>query len=100
MLAAEVDFYLKGYDPNKIIELLQEYYKGEPFERFNSDKLDISTPAWFNKEIFIKLYLPGEGRDLDNTHPYPYISIQVRYDQDLKKRVVFDQEQVENYHRN
>ncbi|MCC5831684.1 MAG: hypothetical protein JJU12_01385 [Chlamydiales bacterium] len=100
MLGAEVDFYVEGMEeePEKIINLLMAYYKNEePFLRYNREGLNISTPPWYNKEIFIKLYLSHEGRDFDNQHPYPYIGIQVRYDRDEKARVVFTQEQAQNY---
>jgi hypothetical protein len=100
MLGAEVDFYVEGMEeePEKIIDLLMAYYKNsEPFQRYSSEGLNVSTPPWYNKEIFIKLYLPEEGRDFDNQHPYPYIAIQVRYDPGANARVVFTQEQAQNY---
>lgn len=100
MLGAEVDFYVEGmeHEPETIIELLMTYYKDEePFQRYKREGLNVSTPPWYNKEIFIKLYLPHEGRDFDNQHPYPYIGIQVRYDRDEHKRVVFTHEQAQNY---
>jgi len=98
MLGAEVDFYVEGMEEEteKIIELLMAYYK-EPFERYKREGLNVSTPPWYNKEVFIKLYLPEEGRNPDNPHPYPYIGVQVRFDQEEKKRVVFSQEQAQNY---
>ncbi len=97
MLGAEVDFYVEGLEkePEKIVALLQEHCP-DPFSRYEKG-LNVSTPAWYNKEIFIKLYKESEGRDFDNQHTYPYLSIQVRYDRDLQKRVVFDEQQVENY---
>ena len=112
MLGAEVDFYVVGMEqePEKIISLVQQFYsetdpyKGdkafEEFSRFHRQGLNVSTPPWHNKEIFIKLYLKAEGRDFDNQHPYPYIGIQVRYDRDAKKQVVFEQGQTQNFLRN
>ena len=103
MLGAEVDFYVEGIEenPEEIIELLKAYYKEdneyEAFMRYEREGLNISTPPWYNKEIFIKLYLPDEGRDYDNQHPYPYIGMQLRYDREEKKRVVFTQAQAQNY---
>lgn len=112
MIGAEVDFYVEGMEdqPEKIISLLQAYYAKTPpfkgdkaykeFLRFHRDKVNVSTPPWFNKEIFIKLYLKDEGRDFDNQHPYPYIGVQVRYDRELQKPVIFDQKQTQNFFRN
>jgi hypothetical protein len=54
----------------------------------NKGESDVSTPPWYNKEILIKLYLKNEGRDFDNRHPYPYVSIQVRFDRELNEKVV------------
>lgn len=109
MLGAEVDFYVEGMEtePLAIIELLQKYYSETPpfsqdktyttFTRYEKEGLNVTTPPWYNKEIFIKLYREVEGRDLDNQHPYPYIGVQVRYDRELNQRVVFDQTQAQNY---
>lgn len=101
-IGAEVDFYVQDMEkrPMEIIQLLMDYfrqtppYKGireyEEFQRY--DKLDarVTTKPWYNKEIFIKYHSPSEGRNVDNRHPYPYISMQVRYDRDTKERVVYD----------
>lgn len=101
MIGAEVDFYVQGLEdyPSDIIELIFQFYKErkgyagnreyEIFNRYEKDSTDVSTMPWFNKEIFVKLYDRYEGRDFDNRHPYPYISIQVRYDRDTKERVVY-----------
>ncbi len=99
MLGAEVDFYVEGMEeqPEAIIKILMEYYPEEEFTRFKSEGLNISTPPWYNKEIFIKLYHPLEGRNHDNQHAYPYIGIQVRYDCEENKRIIFNQEQSQNY---
>lgn len=100
MLGAEVDFYMQGMEgkPEEIIRLLMEYYRETPlykgdkqyleFERLTKGVLNVSTPPWFNKEILIKLYRKEEGRDFDNRHPYPYISIQVRFDRESNEKVV------------
>ncbi len=107
MLGAEVDFYVQGMEqePLQIIDLIKEYYSNQPaeyqtFQRFEQGKLNVSTPPWMNKEIFIKLYLPHEGRNCENTHPYPYLGIQIRHDRDLNTKVTFDQKQSQNYLRN
>jgi hypothetical protein len=99
MLGAETSFYVQGFEhePEKIVELLMNYYQNPKytneytdFQRYMRDDVDVSTLPWYNKEIYIKLYLEGEGRDFDNRHPYPYIRIQVRYDRDEDKRVLFN----------
>ena len=100
MVGAEVDFYVAGFenDPESVIDLIFRFYREnalyrgqgqfELFKRFDSGDTDVSTAPWYNREVFIKLYMRGEGRDLDNDHPYPYISIQVIRDRDNKKRRV------------
>lgn len=103
MVGAEVDFYVEGMqeEPQEIINLLMSYYMGdkeyESFIRYERDGLNVSTSPWYNKEIFIKLYHDDEGRDFDNQHPYPYIGIQVRYDRENQRRVIFSQEEAQNY---
>ena len=103
MLGAEVDFYVEGMEehPEEDLELLMSYYEGDPdyeeFVRYSQEGLNVSTPPCYNKEVFIKLYLPDEGRDLDNQHPYPYLGILVRFDRELERRVTFSQEQTQNY---
>ncbi|MEZ5315115.1 MAG: hypothetical protein R3E91_02750 [Chlamydiales bacterium] len=103
MIGAEVDFYVEGMEENaqKVIALIMRYYQEkdpkEEFARYSCEKLNVSTPSWYNKEIFIKYYLAHEGRDFDNQHPYPYISIQMRYYEEDHTRVTFSQEQAENY---
>ncbi len=101
MIGAEVNFYVKDLEnqPELSIALLQEYffetaqYQGQndylQFTRWNRPENDVVTLPWCNKEIFIKLYQKHEGRNFDNSHSYPYISIQVRYDKDKKEKVIY-----------
>lgn len=101
MIGAEVDFYVQGYEyqPEIIIKYLLDYYKQSPsykgkeefqtFIRYDKGDLDVSTFPWYNKEIFIKLYKKNEGRDFDNRHPYPYISVQIRFDRDAGEKVTY-----------
>lgn len=101
-IGAEVDFYCETATPEKILSLIQEYYESYPveyreFKRFSNEKLNISTPAWYNHEIFIKLYLKEEGRDQDNQHSFSYLSIQMRYEGE--KRVHFSEELAQGYYR-
>lgn len=100
MIGAEVDFYLQGMEqrPEEVVNILMNYYHEmsiykadqhyQEFQRLKRGELNVSTSPWYNKEILIKLYLKNEGRDFDNRHPYPYISIQVRYDRELNEKVV------------
>jgi hypothetical protein len=113
LLAAEVDFYIQGMEqqPDKVVDLILAYYtdnekykseaKDYKFSRYEKlDKLNVSTAPWYNKEIFIKLYKKDEGRDLDNRHSYPYISLQVRYDFDLKEKINYTWDKAyHNFHR-
>lgn len=94
-IGAEVDFYLEGLEqePNRVVEWIQEYYRDQPsfgpFQRYEKSDTNVSTPPWFNQEVFIKLFKADEGRDSDNVHPYPYICIQVRRDRDRNCRVTY-----------
>jgi hypothetical protein len=101
MIGAEVSFYAQGLEekPEYLIQLIQAYYKEhslyaglkefQEFKRYEKPDVDVTTQPWLNKEIFIKLYKKNEGRNLDNRHPYPYISIQVRYDMETKEKVIY-----------
>ncbi len=104
-IGAEVSFYVVGAEeePLAIVEQLMAYYKKNKeyatFLRYEKET-DVSTPPWYNKEIYIKLYKAHEGRNLDNHHSYPYISIQVRHDRDLNQKVTYSWDQAtRNYHR-
>ena len=108
MIGAEVDFFVKGmeYKTTEIIELIFSFYREKKkylgkegyknFSRYNKNT-NVSTKPWFNKEIFLKLFLEKEGRDFDNKHPYPYISIAVRYDIDEKKNVMYSWKKANEY---
>lgn len=98
LIGAEVDFYVEGYEekPEKIVQLLMDFYQSKRyhkkkeyqiFSRYEK-KTNVTEKPWFNKEIFIKLYKASEGRNFDNRHPYSYLSVQVRYDCESKKRVL------------
>jgi hypothetical protein len=101
-IGAEVDFYVQGMEdrPQEIIGLLMQYYQETPtfshdkeyleFKRYDKPDARVKIQPWMNKEIYIKLYLQDEGRDRDNRHPYPYVSIQVRYDRMKKEKVLYD----------
>lgn len=112
MLGAEVDFYVQGMEnqPEKVVDLILAYYREQPkykglkdfeeFKRFDKETTNVSTFPWYNKEIFVKLVRKNEGRDGDNRHPYPYLTIQVRYDWDLKEKVTYSWDKAfRNFHR-
>lgn len=99
MIGAEVSFYVQGLEdrPEALVKLVQDYYLQDPqtrqdkkyteFKRYEKEDTDVSTPPWMNHEIFIKIFKKKEGRDFDNRHPYPYLSLQVRTDRDTGERV-------------
>ena len=93
LIGAEVDFYVEGFEqnPQAVLDTLFSYYK-EPMLR-TITLTEASTPSWYNKEVAITLFHALEGRDFDNDHPYPYISIQVRYDREANRTVQY------NWHR-
>lgn len=112
LIGAEVDFYIEGMEsqPEEVVEKVQQYYRDvdryrglkeyQEFKRYSVDKTNVSTSPWYNKEIFIKLVKKGEGRDFDNRHPYPYLTLQVRYDWDMKENVSYTWEKAfGNFHR-
>lgn len=103
-IGAEVDFYVEGLErhPEKIVEIILAFYREQPkykglkeyqeFKRYEKGEVNVSMLPWYNKEIFVKVFKETEGRDFDNQHSYPYLSIQVRYDWDLKERVAYSWE--------
>jgi len=108
MIGAAVDFYIEGLEfaPETALTLIQDFYKTEPryegqkyFQEFSRpEKLSNTvTPPWYNKEVFIKLFLPSEGRNQDNAHTFPYINIQVRYDFEKKEPLRFSEERAHNF---
>lgn len=112
MLGAEVDFYVQDMEfrPQSVVDLILTYYQVkqkytglkdfETFNRYEKEDRKVSTPPWYNKEIFIKLFQKDEGRDFDNRHPYPYVSIQVRYDWEDSTAVVYSWDKAfRNFHR-
>lgn len=105
MIGAEVSFYVQGLEqhPEQIVKILQNYYMIDPrykgnkeyeeFKRYEKSDTNVSTQPWYNKEIFIKLFEKKEGRNFDNRHPYPYLSIQVRHDRDTNEKVIYTWDQ-------
>jgi hypothetical protein len=107
-MGAEVSFYVQGLEenPESVIKLIQEYYKetskyqGQKdyleFQRYEKSDSNVATQPWFNKEIFIKLFKKKEGRNFDNRHPYPYVSLQVRHDFEKNEKVVYTWDKANN----
>jgi hypothetical protein len=97
-IGAEASFYVQGLEerPELIVQLLLDYYKENTdpelntFLRYEKSDTNVSIQPWYNKEIYIKLFKPDEGRNFDNRHPYPYVAVQVRYDNELKERVFYN----------
>ncbi len=101
MIGAEVDFYVQGLEdkPEYIIDLIQKYYLDtlvyngqkdyQQFLRWEKGNSDVITSPWYNKEIYVKIYRKNEGRNLDNLHTHPYVSIQVRYNKDNGEKVTY-----------
>lgn len=87
-IGAEVDFYVQGMEgsPLDVVQILIDSYKGqrglENFQKFEK--------SWQNKEICIKLRTSSEGRNGDNQHPYPYLSLQVRWDRQSLELVSYE----------
>ncbi len=108
VIGAEVDFYVDGMEsqPDALVNLIMEFYTNHPrykekkeyltFLRYEKET-STSTKPYYNKEICIKKFLPHEGRNQDNMHPYPYVSIQVRHDKDRNLPVSYTWAQAENY---
>jgi hypothetical protein len=100
-VGAEVDFYVQGMEDRaqEIVGLLMQYYRETPgyqadkeydFKRYEKADSGTEILPWMNKEIYIKFSQKTEGRDADNRHPYPYITLQVRYDKSKGERVLYD----------
>ena len=80
MIGAEVDFYVKDmeFETKKIISLIINYFQKDPLNR-------ISPTSWSNREIILIAHPPHQKRDKDNQHPYPYLTLEVKYDKENKK---------------
>lgn len=98
-IGAEVDFYVQGMEnkPLEVVSLILAYYQTHPkyksdkelntFKRYEKKDVNTALEPFMNKEIFVKVFSEKEGRNFDNRHLYPYLSIQVRYDLEKKERV-------------
>ncbi len=100
-IGAEVDFYVQGMEdrPLEIVALLIQYYQETPiyqnqkeylnFVRYEKPDAHVAMQPWMNKEVYIKLNQKGEGRNFDNQHPHPYLTIQVRFDREKGEKVIY-----------
>lgn len=105
LCGAACSFYVEGLEerPEVIVQKLQDYYRDSPkyqglkeYQTFTRDK----NGNWNNKEVSIHIYGKQEGRSFDNRHPYPYVSIAVRYDFERNEAVSASWEQAQsNYMR-
>ena len=101
LIGAEVSFYVQGLEdkPEQIIKLMQDYYLQDPFaqndkkytvfKRYEKNDTGVSIQPWMNHEVYLKIFKKHEGRDFDNRHPYPYISLQVRTNRTTGERVIY-----------
>ncbi|MDE3055916.1 MAG: hypothetical protein KGI80_04400 [Verrucomicrobiota bacterium] len=99
-IGAEVDFYVQGMEdqPLEIAGLIMQFFQETPpyaehperfaFQPYEGSRSTRIKP-WINKELFLKIVSPDEGRDGDNRHPYPYLCCQVRFDSLAKEPVVY-----------
>ncbi len=105
LIGGEVDFYIEGMEnqPETIVDLVMKYYLDQEtdpefqrFYRYDKGDSNVAIRPWYNKEIFIKIFQPHEGRDIDNQHEHSYISIQVSYDRKEKRREYYTWDQAFN----
>ena len=111
MVGAAVSFYIVGLEKaqEEIMKIILNYYRksslpekerGKYLEFKQMEKGEgCSMPSWYNKEICVKFYKENEGRDVDNSHPFPYVSIQVRFDRATQKEVSFKQSEADSIYR-
>jgi len=108
-IGAEVSFYVAELEhhPEIVLNTIVSFYQTQPiylsrgrgytqFHRYERST-DVATKPWFNKELFIKLYQPHEGRNGDNPHHFPYFSLQVRFDKDTNMPVTFSWQQAQHF---
>lgn len=107
-IGAEVSLYVSGLEqhPDVALNAIFAFYRSNPryaadaaytqFERYDKES-DVSVKPWVNKELLIKLYQPSEGRDADNRHPFPYLSIQVRFDKETNMRVAYSPAEAQHF---
>ncbi len=87
LIGAEVDFYVLGLQAQigNVVEIIKKYYENRHKEY--GPLVNTTSNSFENKEIRLKVRSSKEQKDLDNQHPYPYITIELKYDRDTKKAV-------------
>ena len=99
MMGAEVDFYVEGSQekPYEMIQAIMQYYHTSertrdklPYTHFSQTQSSLKNPSWMNREVIIRLYEKDEGRDWDNSHPYPYVSIELRHDYSSNRAIHYN----------
>ncbi len=98
-VGAEVNFYVKGWEerPEDVVNIIFEFYKAAP-KKWDKET-DVRTTPWYNDEVFVKIYQKDEGRDEDNAHGFPFIDIQVRYDNEKGEKVQYTWKGSQEYYR-
>lgn len=81
LLGTEVSFYVEDYErrPQEVLKALFSLFPKETFKQ-GAESLDVAAKPWYSQDLMIKLYNQDEGRNFDNRHPYPYLSVQTRKD--------------------
>lgn len=100
-IGAEVDFYVEEYEnrPIEIIKILMQFYQekgNEAFCHFVQKEKRAHQMRWHNKEITIALTDKDSGRDFDNRHPYPYITIELCFDRFSEKTIEYTWQKAHN----
>lgn len=103
-IGAEVDFYVETMEekPFEVVKWIMDFYEQEgnqeftPFMRCQKNPENLLHPGWYNKEILVRVHQKQEGRDFDNRHPYPYITIEVRYDRYEQAAVEYNWKSAQN----
>jgi hypothetical protein len=89
LIGAQVDFLVEGVSllHHSVIDCLQDYYN----KTFGGDKEYVleksAAGVWQNKEIALRYVAKHEGRNEDNSHEYPYFSLELKYDRSLDKKI-------------
>jgi hypothetical protein len=102
-VGAEVDFYVEGleFHPEKVLEIIKQFYQefsshlGSEWHKFSYNR---EKEQLFNKEIAIRISRENQNRDFDNEHPYPYLTIELKYDTQNERAVQYQwQEALSGY---
>ncbi len=105
-VGAEVDFYVEGfeYQPEKVLEMIKQFYREYPAYKnhpewqkfvYNAEKEQLS-----NKEVFVRISWEDQNRDFDNSHPYPYLTLELKYDIEANRSIQYQwQEALNGYAR-